>query len=84
MNTIITDVVIKFFNKLFEIHKFKYSVSHEFVDSDALVKIIVGKEILIFLGSFNSQELPKYLYFKGKYFMEANDLFVLNLKFKLV
>ena len=71
MNTIITDVVIKFFNKLFEIHKFKYSVSHEFVDSDALVKIIVGKEILIFLGSFNSQEL-------------ANDLFVLNLKFKLV
>ena len=71
MNTIRTDVVIKFFNKLFEIHKFKYSVSHEFVDSDALVKIIVGKEILIFLGSFNSQEL-------------ANDLFVLNLKFKLV
>ena len=71
MNTIITDVVIKLFNKLFEIHKFKYSVSHEFVDSDALVKIIVGKEILIFLGSFNSQEL-------------ANDLFVLNLKFKLV
>ena len=71
MNTIITDVVIKFFNKLFEIHKFKYSVSHEFVDSDALVKIKVGKEILIFLGSFNSQEL-------------ANDLFVLNLKFKLV